>query len=85
MAEGIAVPYGIDDVGREQGFVCVGTSHDTLEFAADSVALWWRSEGRHRYRGAERLLVLADGGGGNGFRCRAWKLPCKRSSAIATG
>jgi len=74
MAEGIAVPYGIYDVGANRGFVCVGTSYDTPEFAADSMALWWRSEGQHRYRGALRLLVLADGGGGNGFRCRAWKL-----------
>ena len=73
-AQGIAVPYGIYDVGANRGFVCVGTSYDTPEFAADSMALWWRSEGQHRYRGAKRLLVLADGGGGNGFRCRAWKL-----------
>ncbi len=70
-ANGIAVPYGIYEVGANRGFVCVGTSYDTPEFAADSVALWW---GQHRYRGAKRLLVLADGGGGNGFRCHAWKL-----------
>jgi hypothetical protein len=74
MAEGIAIPYGIYDVGANRGFVCVGTSHDTPEFAADSVAIWWRNEGRHRYDGAQRLLILADGGGGNGFRCHAWKL-----------
>ena len=74
QAQGIAVPYGIYDVGANRGFVCVGTCYDTPEFAADSLAVWWRSEGRLRYRGAKHLLVLADGGGGNGFRCNLWKL-----------
>ena len=74
MAKGIAVPYGIYDVAANRGFVCVGTSYDTPEFAADCIALWWRNEGQSRYPGAKRLLILADGGGGNGFRCHAWKV-----------
>jgi hypothetical protein len=74
LAEGIAIPYGIYDVGANRGFVCVGTSHETPEFAADCIATWWRQEGRSRYPRAKRLLILADGGGGNGSRCQAWKL-----------
>jgi hypothetical protein len=74
MAEGIAIPYGIYDVGANRGFVCVGMSYETPEFAADCIATWWRAEGRKRYPRAKRLLILADGGGGNGFRCHAWKL-----------
>lgn len=74
MARGIAIPYGIYDVGANRGFVCVGTSYETPEFAADCIALWWRHEGQSRYPGAQRLLILADGGGGNGFRCHGWKV-----------
>ena len=73
-ASGMAIPYAIYDVGANRGFVCVGTSYETPQFATDSVASWWRHEGQSRYLGAKRLLILADGGGGNGFRCRAWKL-----------
>ena len=49
-------------------------SYDTPEFAADSIERWWRGEGRKRYPGSKHLLLLADGGGSNGYRCRAWKL-----------
>jgi len=48
-------------------------SHDTPAFAADNLARWWVYDGRRRYPGATQLLVLADGGGSNGFRSRAWK------------
>jgi len=51
----------------------VGTSHDTPAFAADSIANWWLSEGCQRYPKAHEILILADGGGSNGSRCRAWK------------
>ena len=51
----------------------VGDSADTPQFAIDCLASWWRSEGRHRYPGADTLVVLADGGGSNGYRPRAWK------------
>ena len=72
-ADGLAIPYGIYDTQANCGTVCVGTSHDTPAFAADSIARWWASEGRQRYSGAKELLILADGGGSNGPRCRAWK------------
>ena len=57
-----------------RGTVFVGTSHDTPDFAADNLVRWWESEGRERYTGAPELLVLADGGGSNSPRVRAFKL-----------
>ena len=51
----------------------VGTSHDTPAFAVDAIAQWWQQEGRHRYSATRELFILADGGGSNGSRCRAWK------------
>ena len=68
-----AVPYGIYDLGRNRGYVCVGTSGDTPAFAVDAIARWWQDEGRPAYPEADRLLILADGGGSNGCRPRAWK------------
>ena len=51
----------------------VGTSHDTPAFAVDAIAQWWQQEGRHRYSAIRELFILADGGGSNLSRCRAWK------------
>ena len=72
-AEGMAIPYGIYDLQANRGSVFVGTSHDTPEFAAGNVAQWWRDSGRRNYPDASQLLILADGGGSNGARVRAWK------------
>ena len=69
-----AYPYGIYDVGRNKGFVNVGTDHDTAAFAVASIRGWWRSEGKRLYPKARRLLITADGGGSNGYRLRLWKL-----------
>jgi len=69
-----AYPYGIYDLGRNTGFVNVGTDHDTGEFAVASIRGWWRFEGRKLYPGARTLLITADGGGSNGWRLRLWKL-----------
>jgi hypothetical protein len=69
-----AYPYGIYDIGRNTGFVNVGTDHDTGEFAVASIRGWWRAEGRHLYPKTERILITADGGGSNGYRLRLWKL-----------
>jgi DDE family transposase len=66
-------PYGLYDVLANQGHVVVGTSADTPWFAAEAVARWWSRVGCHRYRGAGELLLLADGGGSNGYRPRLWK------------
>ncbi len=72
-AQGIAIPYGIYDLSRNEGFVCVGTSRDTSEFAVDSIRKWWLHAGSSHYPNADRLLILADCGGSNGYRTRLWK------------
>lgn len=72
-ALGIASPYGIYDVGGNCGVVVVGKSADTPAFAVNAIATWWRTQGRSRYPDSKRLLVLADSGGSNGARIRAFK------------
>lgn len=73
LGVGTAIPYGAYDVGRNEGFVNVGMTHDTAEFAVASLRQWWRLFGRRHYAGARELLLCADGGGSNGSRNRAWK------------
>ena len=70
---GTAIPYGAYDVQRDEGFVNVGMTHDTAEFAVESLRRWWRVFGRQHYPRARALLLCADGGGSNGSRNRAWK------------
>ena len=70
---GTAIPYGAYDVQWDEGFVNVGMTHDTAEFAVESLRRWWRLFGRKHYPRARALLVCADGGGSNGSRNRAWK------------
>ncbi len=72
-ADGLAIPFGIYDPRANHGFVVVGTSHETPAFAVDALGLWWRECGRARYPQAPALLVLADCGGANSARARAWK------------
>jgi len=72
-SKGIALPYGIYDLSRNEGFVCVGTSRDTSQFAVDSIRTWWLKAGLAHYPDADRLLILADCGGSNGYRTRLWK------------
>ena len=69
-----AYPFGIYDIGRNTGFVNVGTDHDTGAFAVASIRGWWRHEGQRLYPKATTLLITADGGGSNGWRLRLWKL-----------
>ena len=68
-----AVPYGIYDLANNQGWVSVGDTADTAEFAVASIRRWWDTLGRDRFPDATRLLITADGGGSNGYRVRAWK------------
>jgi hypothetical protein len=75
---GKAIPYGVYDIGRNEGWVNVGIDHDTAEFAVESIRRWWRRMGRHAYPDASRLLLTADGGGSNGYRTRLWKLELQR-------
>lgn len=73
-----AYPYGIYDLGRNVGFVNVGTDHDTGAFAVASIRGWWRFEGRRLYPDAPMILITADGGGSNGSRLRLWKLELQK-------
>ncbi len=79
-----AYPYGIYDIGRNSGFVNVGTDHDTGEFAVASIRGWWRHEGKRLYPAATSILITADAGGSNGWRLRLWKLELQKF-ANATG
>jgi hypothetical protein len=74
LAVGKATPYGAYDIHRNEGLVNVGVSHDTAEFAVESLRQWWRLMGRKHYPKAHALLVCADSGGSNGSRNRGWKL-----------
>jgi hypothetical protein len=73
-----AYPYGIYDLGRNAGFVSIGTDHDTGAFAVASIRGWWKFEGQRLYAKARRLLITADGGGSNGYRLRQWKLELQK-------
>jgi len=82
---GIAIPYGVYDVQANRGFVQVGVSHDTPRFAVHAIATWWRTEGRAHYPRQQRLLILADTGGSNGYRCGAWKTELQRQLCTRYG
>jgi len=68
-----AIPYGIYDLARNEGWVNVGCDHDTASFAVASIRRWWQSMGQEQYPRAQRLLLCADSGGSNGYRSRLWK------------
>ena len=69
-----AIPYGVYDLARNEGWVSVGIDHDTARFATASIARWWRKMGRKRYPQAKELLITADCGGSNSSRTRLWKV-----------
>jgi len=70
---GRANPYGVYDLAHNMGWVSVGTDHDTATFAVESIRRWWKSMGEPLYPKAQRLQIVADGGGSNGSRVRLWK------------
>jgi len=72
-AIGKAIPYGVYDVAANDGFVNVGTDHDTPVFAVTSIEMWWMRMGSKRYPDARDLFITADAGGSNGYRAHAWK------------
>jgi Rhodopirellula transposase DDE domain len=76
-----AIPYGVYDVGANEGWVSVGDDHDTPAFAVASIARWWERMGRVRYPNATRLLITADAGGSNSYRSRAWKAELAKLAA----
>jgi transposase len=75
---GRASPYGVYDIGENVGWVSVGLSADTSEFAVEAIRGWWKSMGSERYPHASKLLITADCGGSNGYRVRLWKLELQR-------
>lgn len=72
-AQCVAVPFGIYDIAQNTGYVTVGISNNTSEFAVNCLESWWSLHGRSAYPHGDRLLVLADGGGANGYNLRTWK------------
>ena len=70
---GKAIPYGVYDLARDEGWVSVGATHDTASFAVNAIRRWWRLMGARSYPGAKSLLITADAGGSNGPRGRLWK------------
>ena len=73
LAECVAIPFGVYDLLKNAGYVVVGLSHNTPEFAVSSIVRWWNDEGLATYPELHQILILADGGGSNGSRARAWK------------
>lgn len=71
---GRATPYGVYDLEANEAWVSVGISHDTGEFAVETIRTWWKEMGSVRYPDATSLLITADGGGSNGYRLRLWKV-----------
>lgn len=73
FSEGVIIPHGIYDQKYNTGFINIGTSHETVEFACDSLRIWWKKEGRKRYSNAKSILLLCDGGGSNSSRKHIFK------------
>jgi hypothetical protein len=84
-ALGKAVPYGIYDLNHNLGFVYVGNSADTPQFAVDVIARWWHAEGQKLFPGKTQILILADAGGSNGCRPRLWKQQLQEQLADRLG
>ena len=78
---GKAIPYGVLDVGANEGWVNVGDDHDTPAFAVASIARWWERMGKPRYPDATRLMITADAGGSNSYRSRAFKVELGKLAA----
>lgn len=84
-AQCVAVPFGIYDIAQNAGYVTVGISNNTSEFAVRCLESWWRLHGRSAYPHGDRLLVLADGGGANGYNLRTWKKDLQEKLCDAFG
>jgi len=70
---GKVAPYGVYDISRNEGFVNLGISHDTAEFAVESILRWWQTLGKNTYPDATKLYINSDNGGSNGSRVKLWK------------
>lgn len=70
---GKVAPYGVYDIGKNKGWVSVGISADTAEFAVNTIRNWWYTMGAPEYANIEKILITADCGGSNGYRVKLWK------------
>jgi hypothetical protein len=84
-AVGRAVPYGIYDLTHNEGYIVVGTSADTSEFAVDAICLWCEDEDRPPFSDESKLLILSDAGGSDGCRFRLWKKQLQEQLADRLG
>ena len=80
-AIGKAIPYRVYDIAANEGFVVVGSDHDTAAFAAATIGRWWDLVGSRAYPAATRLLITADSGGSTSYRTRLWKVELGRLAA----
>jgi hypothetical protein len=76
-----AIPYGVYDTGANEGWMSVGSDHDTAAFAVNAIRRWWQTMGVERYPNARRLMVTADAGGSNSYRNRQWKVELAKLAA----
>ena len=76
--EGKVAPYGVYDIGKNKGWVGVGITSDTAEFAVNTIRDWWNKMGKKDYPKARKLMITADCGGSNGYRVRLWKWELQR-------
>jgi hypothetical protein len=77
-----AIPYGIYDILHNLGYVYVGTTADTAEFAVDAISRWWQRQDRPEFAQENRLLILCDAGGSNGYRCNDPPISDKRLRVV---
>ena len=77
-AQGKAIPYGVYDLSRDEGWVSVGIDHDTASFAVNAIRSWWKHMGRSAHGTSTHLLITADAGGSNGPKTRLWKWELQR-------
>lgn len=73
LGEGKVIPHGIYDLMRNEGYITIGTSHETADFIGDNLIWWWETYGIHQYPDAQNILILCDSGGGNSYRHYAFK------------
>jgi transposase len=73
-----AAPYGVYDISRNEGWVSVGISHDTAQFAVSTIKKWWQKMGKKRYPRSKKIYITADCGGSNSRRSRLWKMELQK-------
>lgn len=75
---GKVAPYGVYDIGQNKGWVSVGISSDTAEFAVNTIRAWWYNMGNELYQDSKKIMITADCGGSNGYRVRLWKIELQK-------